>query len=94
MLYSAYSKITNCIKGTTITATIAIGMPLDASKIGVIMEFSGMLSKEEAEHTVKKMTLIAMEARKIAVREVLVETASLSIQTEKQHTAIACVSMW
>ena len=94
LLYSAYSKITSNVVGTTLSAAIAIGIPTDINEIGVIMEFSGLVSKEDAECSVRKMTLLAMQNRMIEVKQIIVKAMSLCVKNEKHHTAIAFVSMW
>ena len=94
LLYSAYSHITSNDFGKTISATVAVGIPIDENENGVIMEHAGFFSKEDVEYTVRNMALSAMEMRKIKLREIIIKSATLAITNEKQHTAFACISMW
>jgi arginine decarboxylase len=51
----AYSSKVSQIPGDIITASIAVGIPKDDTKPGVIMEYSASSHKEEAEEIVKNM---------------------------------------
>ena len=94
LLYSAYSHIVSNVVGETISASVAIGIPVEENENGVIMEYSGFLPKEEVDYMVRSMAISAMEMRKIKMHKIIVKTTSLTITNSKQHTAFANISMW
>lgn len=87
---TAYGSIVCDEPGTRIAAAVGIGFSRDT--FGVIMEYSGVCSKEEAEKRIEAMLKDAFENRGIP----LVKTAVRSVEHTVEHTgcAFAAVSLW
>ncbi len=74
LLPVAYGTISSNQKGQRISAAIGVGIPEDPDCFGMIMEFSGTCSAEEAASAVEAMVREAFEMRGIRLREVLVKS--------------------
>lgn len=90
LLPIAYGAITSTEPGQLISAAVGVGIKKDS--FGVIMEFSGHCSKEEAEETVTKMVEEAFTMRGLDLDEVKV--ASTEHRVEKIGCAFAAVPLW
>ncbi|MDH7478663.1 MAG: arginine decarboxylase, pyruvoyl-dependent [Syntrophomonadaceae bacterium] len=86
----AYASIISEEPGQTISAAVATG--LSAETFGVIMEFSGCCSREEAEMTVTEMVREAFRVRGMALKDIKI--ASVEHQVKKIGCAFAAVPMW
>ncbi len=80
LLPIAYGSIESSEEGTLITAGVSIAIPENIEDHGVIMEYSGYLSQEDAKKLLIQMAEDAMKMRKIAVREVKVKTISRKVK--------------
>lgn len=80
LLPIAYGSIESSEEGTFITAGVAVAIPQRLEDHGVIMEYSGYLSEEEAGQLLYQMAQDAMEMRKIPVKEIKVRTISRKVQ--------------
>lgn len=87
---TAYASITSAENGEQIAAAVAIG--LSGKSFGVIMEFSGRCSKQEAESRVAGMIEEAFAARKLDLCSVLVK--GVEHRVVKNGAAFAAVPMW
>jgi arginine decarboxylase len=87
---TAYGSLTSDVPGEIISAAVAVGMSEDT--FGVIMEFSGRCNKAEAELKVAKMVEEAFEARKLALKKVMVKAVEHKV--EKIGCAFAAVALW
>lgn len=68
-----------------IAAAISLGIPKDTGKAGVVMEFSGKFSLEEARDRTERMVADAMERRSIEEYEVK------SVYVEHRVESCGCV---
>ena len=93
-LHVAYASITSNVIGSIVSAAVAVGIPKNSSKIGVIMEYEGECSKEEAEHKVISMVREAMECHHIELKDIEIAASECYISEEKYHTSIAVVALW
>ncbi|MBO5785997.1 MAG: arginine decarboxylase, pyruvoyl-dependent [Clostridia bacterium] len=93
-LLTAYATITSDEIGTTISTAVAVGIPERESDVGVIMEFSGKCSADEAVATVKQMVIEAMHNHNIPCATVDVTFAEGTVQGEGYLTLISALSMW
>lgn len=91
LLPIAYGSIVSDVPGDIISAAVAVGISHKDS-YGVIMEFSGRCSKEEAENEVRKMVEEAFKVRGLELVEVKV--ASAEHKVEKIGCAFAAVPLW
>lgn len=87
---TAYGAIQSTKKGERIAAAVAIGFSADS--YGVIMEFSGSCSKEEAERTVEEMVRAAFEERKVPLVKVMTQATDHIV--EENGCAFAAVALW
>ncbi len=76
LLPIAYGAKVSSTRNERITAAVAVAIPDQPGNIGVIMEYSGELSPEDAHRLVESMAREAMAMREIPVREVRVAWAS------------------
>lgn len=88
---TAYSSITSDRPGELIAAAIGIGINSD-DNYGVIMEFSGKISKEKAEATIRDMLYEAFENRKLPLNKTLIR--AVEHRVERVGCAIAAVLLW
>ncbi len=87
---TAYGSIVSETPGQKVAAAVAIGFGED--DYGVIMEYSGECSKEEAEAMVTKM---AEEAFRVRGRHLVrVEAKGIDIVVDKCGCAFAAVALW
>lgn len=87
---TAYGSIVSDVPGETICAAVAIGLSEDS--FGVIMEFSGKCTKDEAEEIIKGMVREAFETRGKPLTEIKV--AAVQHKVEKLACAFAAVPLW
>ncbi|AEF93920.1 Pyruvoyl-dependent arginine decarboxylase [Desulfotomaculum nigrificans CO-1-SRB] len=87
---TAYGSIISDIPGELIAAAVAVGISEDS--YGVIMEFSGKCSKEEAEDTVTAMVREAFEVRRKQLKEIKV--AVVDHRVEKTGCCLAAIPLW
>lgn len=87
----AYGSIVSDVPGEIISAAVAVGVPAEDT-MGVIMEFSGKCSKEEAEVTIKKMVEEAFEVRKLPLKEIKV--CVVDHEVKQIGCAFAAAPLW
>lgn len=88
---TAYGSITSEHPGEVISAAIAVGISSKDS-YGVIMEFSGVCSKTEAEERIRLMVEEAFQTRGLALNRCLVRTAEHRVV--KIGCAFAAAALW
>jgi arginine decarboxylase len=89
----AYASITSSKKGEIISAAVAIAIPKDKSKNGLIMEYENAgITKEEAESHVIEMAKWGMEYRGFDIDRI--ESIASSHIVDKHGAAFACVALW
>ncbi len=76
----AYGSTVQATRGERVTAAIAVAVPENPARIGVIMEYAGELSEEEARALVRAMAEEAMARRGIPVKIVRVRSASARVE--------------
>lgn len=67
----AYGALTSTTPGEIITAAVGVGIPQEG--FGVIMEYSGRLSKQEAENLMSQMVAEAFAVRGLQLARYLVK---------------------
>lgn len=88
---TAYGAMTSDVAGELISAAVAVGIGDDGS-YGVIMEFSGRCSREEALATVKHMTEEAFRYRGRTLTRVLAQ--GVEHRVDRIGCALAAVALW
>ena len=84
---TAYGTICSDIPGTIISAAVGVGLSPDS--FGVIMEFAGECSKEEAESHITSMIKEAFHLRALQLKEI--RMSSVEHVVEKTASALAAV---
>lgn len=87
---TAYGTITSSTPGERIAAAVAIGFSQDT--FGMIMEYSGVCSKEEAEREVTRMVEEAFRQRNMPLVKVMARGTDIVVQ--HVATAFAAVALW
>lgn len=87
---TAYGSIVSDVEGELIAAAVAVGF--SESTFGVIMEYSGKCSAEEARVVIEKMVQEAFETRKMKLVDIKV--AATEHRVEKIGCAFAAVPLW
>lgn len=93
ILFSAYASISRKGEGV-ISASIAVGIPEDSSDIGVIMEYSGLCTKEISEQKVIDMVVSAMKNRMIRIKEVKNMAIEEFLNDEYHSSVVAGIALW
>lgn len=94
ILHTAYAAISSKISNKTISAAIAVGIPIDNAKIGVIMEFSDYCNKDVALKKVSTMVEDAMRLRGYQVKEIKTSVAETVSNGNGFVTAFAGIAIW
>ncbi|MEW6273967.1 MAG: arginine decarboxylase, pyruvoyl-dependent [Bacillota bacterium] len=68
---AAYGALTSTTPGETISAAVGVGIP--AEGFGVIMEYSGRFSKQEAENIMRRMVAEALTVRGLQLVKYMVK---------------------
>ena len=72
----AYASLTSDSPGDIISAAVAIGIPKDPNRAGLIMEYSARAEEGVVVDRVKKMVEKGMEVRNRAIKEIMPISAS------------------
>lgn len=76
----AYGELTSSEPGTLISASVAVGIPMDPSEPGLIMECSSMGEAEFCERATREMVREGMEdIRGLGIREIKSISATLTV---------------
>lgn len=96
LLPTAYSTITSDIEGDVIVSTIGVGIPVDGSRVGVIMEYSTKnVTEEEALRTLKSMIVEAFAVRGWELYDIKMTSISDKVDVGGvKHTTFCCISEW
>lgn len=89
---TAYASLTSDVPGETISAAVAIGIPTDASRAGLIMEYSARAEERVVVEQVKKMVEKGMEMRKREIREIM--SISATFKVVSIGAVFAAVVLW
>ncbi|MBE3599240.1 MAG: arginine decarboxylase, pyruvoyl-dependent [Limnochordaceae bacterium] len=87
---TAYGTLTSATPGERIAAAVAVAV--SESGFGVIMEFTGRCTREQAEAQVRAMAEEALAGRGLAVRELHVR--AVDHQVERIGCVVAAVALW
>lgn len=87
---TAYGYIMSDVPGETIAAAVGVGISKDT--FGVIMEFSGRCTREEARQAIENMLKEAFEVRGMELADMKI--AAVDHQVEKVGCCLAAVPLW
>jgi arginine decarboxylase len=87
---TAYGAAESQVAGETIAAAVAVGLPADGGS-GVIFEFAGRTSAQEAERAVRRMAEVAFAQRGRPLREI--RSVSVEHTVRRLGCALAAVAL-
>ena len=93
-LLVAYGSTSSNKPGTRIASAVSIGVPKDKTSVGVIMEFSGECSAEEAEKEVREMARKAMDNHGFEIGEILSSSVEGIVEGDEFVSVVSAVAMW
>ncbi len=73
---TAYASLYSDVAGEVISAAVAIGIPKDANRAGLIMEYSARAEESIVVDKVKKMVEKGMELRSRAIKDIMAISAT------------------
>jgi arginine decarboxylase len=88
----AYASLTSDAPGDVISAAVAIGIPKDPDKAGLIMEYSARAEETVVLEQVRRMAEKGMEVRNRPIKEIKSISASFKIVTI--GAVFAAVVLW
>jgi arginine decarboxylase len=91
LIPTAYAAMTSDVPGATVAAAVGYAVPDDPAKNGVIMEFHGEATREEAEAQIQAMLEEAFRVRGEAIREMRIHAAAHTV--EKIGCALAAITL-
>lgn len=86
----AYCSVTSGVPGERIAAAVAVGLSRDS--FGVIMEYEGRATREEAEAEVSRMLEAAFEQRQMKLHEVRLRAVDFQVKT--LGSVVAAAVLW
>ncbi len=81
----AYAAKTSTLHGEVIAAGVAVGLPEEGDRAGVIMEYSALGHRQEVEEIVRDMARSALESRGLNIRQI--ESCAIDVKVENQAAA-------
>ncbi len=88
----AYASITSQLEGEVIAAAVAVAVPEDEKKPGLIMEYSARGRKDDIEEIVRNMAKHGMELRGEKIKEI--KSIGTQHKVTNIGTAFAGVVLW
>ena len=88
---TAYAAITSEVPGETIAAAVGYAVPDDPARNGVLMEFHGQATREEAEDAIRAMLDEAFRVRGEPVREMKVVAVEHTV--ERVGCVVAAITL-
>jgi len=77
----AYASLYSDVPGEVISAAVAIGIPRDSNRAGLIMEYSARADEKTVVEQVKKMVEKGMELRQREIKEIKAISATYKVVT-------------
>lgn len=88
----AYATIDSTTPGRYISSAVAVGIPEDSSKPGVIMEFEDHSRVDNVEEIVRQMVVDAFEYRKRELKEI--KSIGIEHKVENCAATFAAAVLW
>ena len=77
----AYASLYSDVPGEVISSAVAIGIPKDTTRAGLIMEYSARAEEDIVVEQVRKMVKKGMEMRKREIKEIMAISATYKVIT-------------
>ena len=88
---TAYAAVTSEVPGQTVAAAVGYAVPDDPAKNGVIMEFHGVATRDEAERAIRAMLDEAFRTRGEAIHEMRIFATEHTV--ERIGCALAAITL-
>ena len=89
---TAYASLCSDVPGEVISAAVAIGIPKDPNRAGLIMEYSARAEESAVVEKVKKMVEKGMELRSRAIKDIMAISSTRKVVTI--GAVFAAVVLW
>jgi arginine decarboxylase len=89
---TAYASLYSDVPGEVISAAVAIGIPEDVNRAGLIMEYSARAEERVVVEQVRKMVEKGMEMRNRAIKKIMAISATCKVVAI--GAAFAGVVLW
>ena len=93
-LLVAYGSISSDTPGDLIASGIAVGIPKEIGRVGVIMEVAGHFDAKTADEEARKMVSLAMENHGIALADIKSSSIEKRVEGGKHACVISALAMW
>jgi arginine decarboxylase len=89
---AAYASLTSDVPGEIISAGVAIALPHDEDRNGLIMEYSAKGERAKIEETVRNMAIEGMKLRGWEIKDLM--SIATEIRVKKTGAVLAAVVLW
>lgn len=93
-LHVAYAEITSRNPGEIVSAAVSVGIPVDKSNIGVIMEQALFDKEKETVKKVESMVKEAMANRGYEIEQIVTCSCEATTKGNGYTTVFAGLAMW
>ena len=92
LIPAAYGALSSDVPGEMIAAGVAIALPEDEDRNGLIMEYSGKGDRSKIEETVRNMAIEGMKVRGWKIKEL--KSVAAEYKVKKIGAVLAAVVLW
>jgi arginine decarboxylase len=89
---AAYAALTSDVPGEIISAGVALALPHDEERNGLIMEYSAKGDRAKIEETVRNMAVEGMRVRGWEIKEL--KSIAIEYKVKKIGAVLAAVVLW
>ena len=89
---AAYASLTSDVPGEVISAGVALALPHDKERNGLIMEYSAKGDRAKIEETVRNMAVEGMRVRGWEIKEL--KSIAVEYRVKKVGAVLAAIVLW
>ena len=89
---AAYASLTSDVPGEVISAGVALALPHDKERNGLIMVYSAKGDRAKIEETVRNMAVEGMRVRKWEIKEL--KSIAVEYKVKKVGAVLAAIVLW
>jgi len=89
---AAYASLTSDVPGEVISAGVALALPHDKERNGLIMEYSAKGDRAKIEETVRNMAVEGMRVRGWEIKEL--KSIAVEYKVKKVGAVLAAIVLW
>ena len=89
---AAYASLTSDVPGELISASVALALPHDEERNGLIMEYSAKGDRAKIEETVRNMAVEGMRLRGWDIKEL--KSIAVEYKVKKVGAVLAAIVLW